>query len=98
MPPTPIALFVQQVSHGHCPCSEVRHLPGGARPFTPAAYGQARARLPLAVYQALLPRVVDAAALPATRVSSAWWVPLLAVPGACLVFALGAALTFNAVG
>ena len=32
------------------------------------------------------------------RRRSAWWVPLLAVPGACLVFALGAALTFNAVG
>lgn len=29
------------------------------------------------------------------RRRSAWWVPLAAVPVACLVFALGAALAFN---
>lgn len=29
------------------------------------------------------------------RRRSAWWIPLLAVPVACLVFALGAALAFN---
>ena len=31
------------------------------------------------------------------RRRSAWWVPLLAVPGCALVFALGVALTFSAV-
>jgi hypothetical protein len=29
------------------------------------------------------------------RGRSAWWVPLVTVPVACLVFALGAALAFN---
>jgi hypothetical protein len=32
------------------------------------------------------------------RGRSAWWVPLAAIPLACLVFALGAAVAFNAVG
>src|SRR5688500_16221173 len=61
-PATTIALFVQQVLHGNAPCSEVRHLAGGAAAssfspsssFTPQAYCAARARLPLAVYQTLL--------------------------------------------
>src|SRR5678816_3179103 len=41
-PATTVALFVQQVLHGNCPCSEVRHLAAaGAAPgkvFTPSAY------------------------------------------------------------
>jgi hypothetical protein len=61
-PATTLALFVQQVIHGNCPCQEVRHL-GGCR-FTASAYCQARARLPLPVCQSLLSEVVDAA-LPA---------------------------------
>src|SRR6185312_6337734 len=72
-PATTVALFVQQVLHGNCPCSEVRHLPaarraraGSGADFTASAYCQARSRLPLAAYQALLTRVCDAA-LPATR-------------------------------
>jgi hypothetical protein len=67
-PATTVAPFVKQVLHGNCPCAEVRHLDPAAarRSFTPAAYCQARARLPLAVYQSLLTRVADAA-LPATR-------------------------------
>ncbi len=44
-PATTAALFVQQVLNGNVPCSEVRHLAG--RCFTPSAYCQARARLPL---------------------------------------------------
>ena len=67
-PATTVALFLQQVLHGNCPCSEVRHLPGGAgdgRSFTASAYCDARKRLPLAVYQAMLTEAVDAA-LPAT--------------------------------
>jgi hypothetical protein len=54
-PATTIALFAQQIAHGNTPCSEVRHFQG--RSFTPQAYCQARARLPLAVYQTLLNEV-----------------------------------------
>ena len=69
-PATAAALFVQQVLHGNVPCAEVRHLAG--RDFTPSAYCQARARLPLGVLQALLGRVCDAA-LPATRLAEHRW-------------------------
>lgn len=69
-PATTVALFVQQVLHGNCPCAEVRHLAAGS--FTPSAYCQARSRLPLAVYQSLLTRVVDAA-LPHTREPGHRW-------------------------
>ena len=69
-PATTVALFVQQVLHGNCPCSEVRHL--SAASFTPGAYCQARSRLPLAVYRSLLTRVVDAA-LPRTREADHLW-------------------------
>jgi hypothetical protein len=54
-PATTIALFAQQVIHGNTPCSEVRHIEG--RSFTPQAYCDARARLPLVVYQTLLNEV-----------------------------------------
>lgn len=64
-PATTLALFLQQVLHGNCPCSEVRHLPGVGGSFTGSAYCEARKRLPLAVYQAMLTEAVDAA-LPAT--------------------------------
>lgn len=71
-PATTVALFVQQVLHGNCPCSEVRHLAAGGPSFTPGAYCQARARLPLSVYQSLLTRVVDAA-LPHTGEADHLW-------------------------
>lgn len=72
-PATTVALFVQQVLHGNCPCSEVRHLPAArGSEFTAAAYCGARARLPLGVYQSLLTRVVDAA-LPAARRREHLW-------------------------
>lgn len=74
-PATTVALFVQQVLHGNCPCSEVRHLPAARRAgldFTASAYCQARSRLPLAAYQALLTRVCEAA-LPATRRAGHLW-------------------------
>lgn len=58
-PAVTLALFVQQVVHGNAPCGEVRHLAG--QRFTASAWCQARARLPLAVYQAMLNRVIDAA-------------------------------------
>jgi Transposase DDE domain len=70
-PATTVALFVQQVLHGNVPCSEVRHLAGKPQ-FTPSAYCQARARLPLAVIQSLLTRVCDAA-LVATRQPDRLW-------------------------
>lgn len=62
-PATTLALFVQQVIHGNVPCSQVRHIAG--RSFTPSAYCQARARLPLEVYQATLAAVQELAVLPA---------------------------------
>jgi len=72
-PATTIALFVQQVLHGNVACSEVRHLAAGAsKTFTPSAYCQARARLPLGVVQSLLTRVCDAA-LVATRQPDHLW-------------------------
>ncbi|MCA1837395.1 MAG: IS4 family transposase [Actinobacteria bacterium] len=71
-PATTVALFVQQVLHGNCPCAEVRHLAAGRRSFTPGAYCQARSRLPLSVYRSLLTRVVDAA-LPRTREAGHRW-------------------------
>jgi hypothetical protein len=74
-PATAVSLFVQQVLHGNCPCSEVRHLPAARRAglgFTASAYCQARSRLPLGVYQSLLTRVVDAAAPLAGRPEHLW--------------------------
>lgn len=54
-PATTIALFMKQVIHGNTPCSEVRHLAGDS--FTAQAYCDARARLPLDVYQTLFNEV-----------------------------------------
>src|SRR3982751_3301571 len=74
-PATTVALFLQQVLHGNCPCSEVRHLPAGAaggRSFPASAYSDARKRLPLSVCRAVLTDVVDAA-LPATRRDEHRW-------------------------
>jgi hypothetical protein len=69
-PATTIALFVQQVLAGNVPCSEVRHLAGQS--FTASAWCQARARLPLQVYQAMLTRLCEAA-LPQTREARHRW-------------------------
>lgn len=69
-PATTLALFVQQVIHGNCPCAEVRHLGGGS--FTASAYCQARARLPLQVYQDLQSEAIDRA-LPHTRDERHLW-------------------------
>lgn len=70
-PATTVALFVRQVIEGNCPCSEVRHLAEG-RSFTGGAYCQARARLPLRVYQDLLHEVIELA-LPRTREAGHLW-------------------------
>jgi hypothetical protein len=69
-PATTLALFVQQVIHGNCPCAEVRHLGGGS--FTASAYCQARARLPLQIYQDLQSEAIDRA-LPHTRDKRHLW-------------------------
>jgi hypothetical protein len=58
-PVNTIRSFVQQVTHGNAPCSEVRRIVGGS--FTPSAYCQARARLPLKVYQSILFAACEAA-------------------------------------
>jgi hypothetical protein len=69
-PATTVALFLQQVAHGNVSCGEVRHLAGGS--FTPQAYCEARARLPLGVYQDLLSEVCDAV-MPQTRREEHRW-------------------------
>ena len=69
-PTLTIALFAQQIIHGNTPCSEVRHIAG--RSFTASAWCQARARLPLAVYQTILRRVCEAA-IPQTREPQHLW-------------------------
>jgi hypothetical protein len=62
-PATTLALFLQQVLHGNCPCGEVRHLPAAAgRAFTASAYCQARRRLPLALLERVGAEVAAAAA------------------------------------
>src|SRR5215203_5158331 len=69
-PATTVALFAQQVVHGNCPCSEVRHLAG--RRFSAGAYCQARARLPLGVIQSLLHETVEAALPRAGKAPHLW--------------------------
>jgi hypothetical protein len=69
-PAATLALFVQQIIAGNTPCSEVRHL--GQQTFSASAWCQARARLPLAVYQGMLTRVCDAA-LPQTHHKQYLW-------------------------
>jgi hypothetical protein len=69
-PATTIALFMQQVLGGNTPCSEVRHIAAGS--FTAQAYCDARARVPLAVYQALLNEVYQAV-VPLTRRNEHLW-------------------------
>jgi hypothetical protein len=57
-PVATVHLFVLQILHGNTACAHLPRLTG--RTFTASAYCQARSRLPLAVLQDLLARVVDA--------------------------------------
>jgi hypothetical protein len=57
-PVTTIHLFILQVLHGNTACAHVPHLAG--KSFTGSAYCQARARLPLELFEKLLKRVVSA--------------------------------------
>lgn len=68
-PVTTIHLFLLQILHGNTARSHLPRLTG--RPFTASAYCQARSRLPLAVLQALLRRVVEAAR-PLTDAVGTW--------------------------
>ena len=56
-PVTTLHLFLLQILHGNTACAHLPRLTG--RDFTASAYCQARARLPLAVLQALLRRLVE---------------------------------------
>ena len=69
-PATTIALFMQQIVRGNIPCSEVRHLADNR--FTAQAYCDARGRLPLSVYQALLYEVHQRV-VPQTRRQEHLW-------------------------
>lgn len=69
---TPVAIlrwFIVQVTHGNTALAHVSLLAG--RSFTDAAFCQARARLPLAVYQAVL-RGLTTALAPDTRTHGTW--------------------------
>ena len=69
---TPVAIlrwFVVQVLHGNTALTHVSLLAG--RSFTDAAFCQARARLPLSAYQAVL-RGLNGALLPETRTQGTW--------------------------
>ena len=57
-PLTTLRLFVLQILHGNTAINQLRHF--HSRPFTDSAYCQARSRLPLAVLQQLLHRLVAA--------------------------------------
>lgn len=57
-PATIVHLFIMQVLHGNTALAHLPRLTGLV--FTPSAYCQARARLPLAVFQALLRRASSA--------------------------------------
>jgi hypothetical protein len=70
-PATTLALFVQQVIHGNAPCTQVRHIAAGS--FSASAYCQARARLPLAAYQALLAHLHEQAVLPSISKAQQRW-------------------------
>jgi Transposase DDE domain len=68
-PVTTIHLFVLQVLHGNTACAHLPHLSGMA--FTDSAYCDARSRLPLAVLQALLRRLVETCK-PLTDTTGLW--------------------------
>lgn len=64
-----IHTFLIQILHGNVACTALRHLTG--RVFSAAAYVKARARLPLALFEELLRRVV-ARLLPESP-TFGWW-------------------------
>jgi hypothetical protein len=74
-PATTLACFMQQVMHGNVSCAEARHIMttlDPSRSFSPQAYCEARARIPLAVYRALLTEVYHLL-VPQTRRDEHLW-------------------------
>jgi hypothetical protein len=74
-PVNTLGCFIQQVLHGNVPCSEVRHIAASSDPplhFSAQAYCDARARLPLSVYRAVLTDVYDRL-VPQTRRDEHLW-------------------------
>jgi Transposase DDE domain len=69
-PVTTVHLFLIQILHGNTAINHLPHLSGLS--FTDSAYAQARARLPLAVFRALLARVA-AALTPTTHRAEGTW-------------------------
>jgi hypothetical protein len=65
-------LFFVQILHGHTACTHLRHLTPWA--VTASAYGQARMRLPLRVFQELL-RAVSARFPPEALEEGRWFGP-----------------------
>jgi hypothetical protein len=68
-PVTVCHVFLLQILHGNTACAGLRHLAGIS--FSGAAYVKARARLPLALFEWLLERVVDAL-FPTTCTTGLW--------------------------
>jgi len=68
-PVVTVQAFLLQVLHGNTACDHVSHLMG--QPFTGTAYAQARARLPLALFERLLTAVCQS--LQICRDQSARW-------------------------
>jgi Transposase DDE domain len=64
-----VQVFLMQILHGNTACTALSRLAGIA--FTAEAYCQARARLPLALFEELLERVCDALAA-TVELSSLW--------------------------
>ena len=56
-PVTTIHVFILQILHGNVACAHLPHL--AKKTFSPSAYCQGRARLPLAFFEKLLQRVCD---------------------------------------
>ena len=68
-PVTTVHAFLSQVLHGNVACAAVPHLTGQS--FSATAYCQARARLPLALFEDLFDRVTDG--LYAERQTTGLW-------------------------
>jgi hypothetical protein len=71
-PATTVALFLQQVAHGNVSCCQVRHLADNGSSFTAQAYCDARARVPLEVYNDLMAEVCEATMPQARRPEYLW--------------------------
>jgi hypothetical protein len=69
MPVTTMQVFLLQILHGHTACRHLPHLTG--LQFSAAAYGQARAKLPLRFFALLLERF--GSAVPRSTLDEGRW-------------------------